>query len=39
LSENYIKHPLEVVQVGQIVQVKVIDIDHKRNRVGLSMKL
>ena len=38
LSNNYIKHPLEVVQVGQIVQVKVIDIDHKRSRVGLSMK-
>lgn len=38
MSDRFIKHPLEVVQVGQIVQVKVIDIDQKRQRVGLSMK-
>ncbi|OEF95883.1 Tex family protein [Desulfuribacillus alkaliarsenatis] len=38
ISQQYVKHPLEVVQVGQIVKVKVIDIDHKRQRVGLSMK-
>lgn len=38
LSNQYVKHPLEIVQVGQIVQVKVIDIDHKRQRIALSMK-
>lgn len=38
LSNKFVKHPLEVVQVGQIVTVKVIDIDGKRQRVGLSMK-
>ncbi len=37
MSKRHIKHPLEVVNVGDIVDVYVIDIDKKRNRVGLSM--
>lgn len=37
MSKRHIKHPLEVVNVGDIVNVYVIDIDKKRNRVGLSM--
>ena len=38
LSQQYVKHPLEVVQVGQIVQVKVLEIDQKRQRIALTMK-
>lgn len=38
LAERYIKHPLEVVSVNEIVKVKVIGIDLKRGRISLSMK-
>lgn len=38
LSNKFIKHPMEAVAVGDIVQVKVISIDMARERVGLSMK-
>lgn len=39
MADKYIKHPLEVVAVGDIVDVKVISIDLKKKRIGLSMKL
>ena len=39
LSESYIKHPSEVVKVGQKVQVMVIDIDKERGRISLSMRI
>lgn len=38
LSNRYIKHPKEVVVVGDIVEVKIIDIDKNRGRISLSMK-
>ncbi|SNX53100.1 Tex family protein [Thermoanaerobacterium sp. RBIITD] len=38
MSQNYIKHPLDVVSVGDIVKVKVLDVDIDRNRISLSMK-
>jgi uncharacterized protein len=38
LANRYVKHPLEVVKVGQIVKVKVLDVDVKRNRISLTMK-
>jgi uncharacterized protein len=38
LSEKYVKHPLDVVQVGDIVTVKVIDVDVSRKRISLTMK-
>ncbi len=37
ISKNYIKNPLDVLSVGQIVDVYVIDIDKDRSRVGLAM--
>ena len=37
IAKKYIKHPLEVVKVGDVVDVKVISIDHERGRIGLSM--
>ncbi len=39
MSGRYIKHPLEVVSVGDIVEVKVLDIDLKKQRISLTMKL
>ncbi len=38
LSDRFIKHPLDVVKLGDVVEVTVIDIDEKRNRISLSMK-
>ena len=37
ISKNYIKNPLDVLSVGQIVDVYVIDIDKQRGRVALAM--
>ena len=38
ITERYIKHPSEVLKVGQVVQVWIKDVDVKKNRIGLSMK-
>lgn len=38
LGQRYVKHPLEVVAVGDIVKVKVLGVDEKRGRVSLTMK-
>ncbi len=38
LSNAYIKHPSQVVKVGDIVKVKVIDVDMKKKRISLTMK-
>ncbi len=38
LADRYVRRPLDVVQVGDIVKVKVLDVDLDRNRISLSMK-
>ncbi len=38
LCNRFVKHPSEVVKVGDIVKVKVISVDIKKKRIGLSMK-
>ena len=38
ISEKYIKHPTDALAVGDIVKVKVIDIDTKKGRISLSIK-
>lgn len=38
LSDKFVKHPKDVVQVGDIVDVKIIDIDKDKGRIALSMK-
>ena len=38
LSDKYIKHPLEVVSVGDIVDVKILEVDEKKKRIALTMK-
>lgn len=39
ICDKYIKHPSEVLSVGDIVKVKVLEIDEKKGRIGLTMKL
>ena len=38
ICERYIKHPLEAVSVGDVVDVRVIGVDMKKKRISLSMK-
>ena len=38
MADRFVRDPLSVVAVGQIVQVRVLEIDIKRNRVQLSMR-
>ena len=38
ISEGYIKHPLDAVSVGDVVDVKVLGVDLKKKRVSLTMK-
>ena len=39
MTDRYIKHPLEVVSVGDIVEVKILDVDLQKKRISLTMKL
>ncbi|GMQ60155.1 Tex family protein [Vallitalea sediminicola] len=39
MADKYIKHPLEVVAVGDIINVRVMNVDLKKKRIALSMKL
>jgi uncharacterized protein len=38
MSDHFIKHPLEAVSVGDIVEVKVLSVDTEKERISLSMK-
>ena len=38
VADRYVKHPSEVVSVGDIVQVVVLEVDEKKKRISLSMK-
>ena len=37
ICKHYIKHPMEVVQVGEVVKVWVLEVDGKRGRISLTM--
>ena len=37
VKDKFVKHPLDIVSVGDIVDVKVLDVDTSRNRINLSM--
>ena len=39
MTQKYIKHPLEVVRVGDIVDVQVMSVDVAKKRIGLTMKI
>ena len=38
ISDRFIKHPREVLKVGDIVKVKVLSVDVGKKRIALSMK-
>ena len=38
ISEKYIKHPMEAVAIGDVVKVKILDVDLNKKRISLSMK-
>jgi protein Tex len=38
LADRFVKDPLSVVAVGQVVQVRVVSVDLRRGRVQLSMR-
>lgn len=38
MCDRYIKHPLEVVKVGEVVKVWVLNVDLKKKRISLTMK-
>ena len=39
LANTFVKDPHDVVKVGQIVRVKVLEVDEKRKRIALTMRL
>ena len=38
ITDRYIRHPSEVLKVGQVVTVRIKEVDIKKNRIGLTMK-
>ena len=38
MSERFIKHPLDVVKVGDVVDVKILSVDMDKKRISLTMK-
>ena len=38
MADRYIRHPMEVVAVGDVVTVRVLSVDWERGKVALSMK-
>lgn len=38
LSHKYFKHPLDIVSVGDVIDVMIINVEPERNRIGLSLK-
>ncbi|HOL17607.1 MAG TPA: helix-hairpin-helix domain-containing protein, partial [Bacillota bacterium] len=38
IADRYIKHPLEVLQIEEVVPVKILSVDRERNRIALSIK-
>ena len=39
MADRFVKHPLDIVKVGDIIKVKILEVDSKRNRISLTMKL
>lgn len=38
MADRFVKHPLDIVKVGDIVEVRILDVDLNRKRISLSMK-
>ena len=39
ITERFIKHPLEAVSVGDVVDVQVLTVDLQKKRIGLTMRI
>jgi len=39
LADKFVKDPHTIVKVGQVVKVKVLEVDEKRKRIALTMRL
>ena len=39
MSEKYIKHPLDAVKLGDVVEVQVMSVDIPKKRIALTMKI
>ena len=39
MSDKYVKHPMDVVSVGDTVKVRIIGVDRERGKISLTMKL
>lgn len=37
MADRYVKHPLDVVSVGDVIEVTILDVDEKKGRISLSM--
>ncbi|MDU1312720.1 Tex family protein [Clostridium septicum] len=38
MANRFVKHPLDIVKVGDVIKVKIMEVDEKRKRISLSMK-
>lgn len=38
MADRFVNHPLDIVKVGDVIKVKILDVDTKRKRIGLTMK-
>ena len=38
ISDAFVKNPMNVLSVGEIVKVKILDVDHDKKRISLTMK-
>ena len=38
MANRFVKHPLDIVKVGDVIKVKILEVDIKRNRISLTMK-
>ena len=38
MADKFVRHPLDIVKVGDVIKVKIIDVDMKRKRISLTMK-
>ena len=39
MTDRYIRHPLEAVSVGDVVEVQVLSVDLQKKRISLTMKI
>ena len=38
MANKFVKHPLDIVKVGDIIKVRIMEVDEKRKRISLTMK-